>query len=55
MELMRRRLDSQSATPPGDPPTPLETFLRGPAALEPAGTPSFCLRLENWVREECLR
>jgi hypothetical protein len=55
MELLRRRLDSQSSTPPGDPPTPLEAFLRGPAALEPAGTPSFCLRLEKWVREECLR
>jgi hypothetical protein len=55
MELLRRRLDAQAATPPGDPATPLEAFLRGPAALEPAGTPYFCSRLEQWVREECLR
>jgi hypothetical protein len=54
MELLRRKLDSQDTTPPGDPPTSLETFLRGPVALEPAGTPDFCGRLEQWVREECL-
>jgi hypothetical protein len=55
MELLRRRLDSQAATPPGDPPTSLEKFLSGPGALEPAGTPTFCSRLEQWVREECSR
>jgi len=54
MESLRRRLDSQVATPPGDPPTPLERFLQGPVALEPAGTASFCLRIEQWVREQCL-
>jgi hypothetical protein len=53
MELLRRRLDSQEPTPPGDPPTPLEKFLQGPTALEPAGTPDFCGRLERWVREQC--
>jgi hypothetical protein len=55
MELLRRSLDSQGATPPGDPLTPLETFLRGPVAVEPAGTPRFCVRIEQWVREECTK
>jgi hypothetical protein len=55
MESLRRKLDSQDPTPPGDPPTALESFLGGPIALEPAGTPDFCGRLELWVREECLR
>jgi hypothetical protein len=53
MEALRRRLDSQNATPPGDPLSPLERFLQGPVALEPAGTTSFCQRLEQWVREQC--
>jgi hypothetical protein len=54
METLRRLLDEQAPTPPGDPPTPLERFLQGPVALEPAGTPSFCRRLEEWVRDQCL-
>lgn len=54
MATLRRLLDEQEPTPPGDPPTPLEVFLQGPASLEPAGTPSFCGRLEEWVRERCL-
>ncbi|MHB1561690.1 MAG: hypothetical protein ACYC61_29930, partial [Isosphaeraceae bacterium] len=54
MATLRRLLDDQEPTPPGDPPTPLEVFLQGPAALEAAGTPSFCSRLEEWVRDQCL-
>ncbi|TVS21183.1 MAG: hypothetical protein EA424_00205 [Planctomycetaceae bacterium] len=48
----RRTFDEQGPTPPGDPPTALDDFLQGPPALEPAGTPDFCERLEQWVREE---
>lgn len=54
MSTLRRLLDELEPTPPGDPPTPLEVFLQGPASLEPAGTPSFCSRLEQWVRDQCL-
>jgi hypothetical protein len=53
MEVLRRLLDSQDPTPPGDPPTALELFLQGPVALEPAGTPSFCERMNQWVRDQC--
>ena len=52
METLRRLLDAQGPTPPGDPPTPLERFLQGPPALEPAGTPQFCERMEHWIREQ---
>ena len=52
MAVLRRLLDEQGLTPPGDPPTALDDFLQGPPALEPAGTPDFCRRLEQWVREE---
>ena len=50
MESMRRRLDSQDPTPPGDALTPLERFLQGPRALAPSGDPHFCpsvLETEN--------
>lgn len=52
MEKLRRLLDEQSTIPEGDPPSPLERFLEGPVALEPSGTPTFCDRLEGWVREQ---
>ena len=52
MEMLRRLLEAQEPTPPGDPPTPLERFLQGPPALEPAGTPHFCERMEQWIREQ---
>ena len=52
MAVLRRLLDEQEKTPPGDPPTALDRFLEGPPALEPAGTPEFCGRMEQWVREE---
>jgi hypothetical protein len=52
MAVLRRLLDEQGTTPPGDPPTALDDFLQGPSALEPAGTPDFCERLEQWAREE---
>jgi len=52
MAGLRRLLDEQGPTPPGDPPTALDRFLQGPPALEPAGTPEFCRRMEQWVREE---
>lgn len=51
---LRRRQRAQEKTPPGDPPTPLERFLQGPPALDPKGTPDFCQRLEQWVRDQCL-
>ncbi|AGA24467.1 hypothetical protein [Singulisphaera acidiphila] len=54
MESLRRLLDAQHTTPPGDPPTPLERFLQGPRSLAPAGTPEFCERLEQWVREQVM-
>ena len=54
MESLRRRLDSQGPTAPGDAPTPLENFLQGPIALEPAGTPNFCERMEQWARSQCM-
>jgi hypothetical protein len=53
-ELLRRQLDEQGASPPGDPPTPLQRFLTDSGALEPAGTLSFCERIEQWVQEQCL-
>ncbi len=55
MESLRRRLDEDGVSPPGDPPTPLERFFSGPGALEPAGTPMFCERIEQWAQEQCLR
>jgi len=54
MASLRRQLDSQGPTTPGDPPTPLERFLQGPIALEPAGTPSVCERMELWARSQCM-
>ncbi len=54
METLRRLHDSQDPTPPGDPPTALERFFQKPVVLAPAGTPSFCERLEQWVRDQCL-
>jgi len=54
MESLRRHLDAQGATPPSDPPTPLERFLQGPVSLEPAGTSSFCVAMEEWVCEQCV-
>jgi hypothetical protein len=54
MENLRRRLESQKPTLPGDPPTALESFFQAPMVLERAGTPSFCKRLEQWVRDQCL-
>ncbi len=48
-----RRLDDQQPTGiPGDPPSALDQFFAGPPALEPQGTPDFCTRLEQWVREQ---
>ena len=52
MAALRRLQDEQEATLPGDPPTALDRFLQGPPALEPAGTPEFCTRVEQWVRKE---
>jgi hypothetical protein len=52
MAALRRRLDGQGPTPPGDSPTALDRFFQGLPALEPAGTPDFCRRVEQWVREE---
>lgn len=54
MNELRRRHEAQGKTPPGDPPTSLDRFLQGPPALEPKGTPDFCERLEQWVRDQCL-
>ena len=54
MTELRRRQEAQGKTPPDDPPTPLDLFLQGPPALEPKGTPDFCERLEQWVRDQCL-
>lgn len=52
MEILRRLQDQQEPAPPGDPATALDRFLAGPGALEPTGTPSFCRRMEQWVREQ---
>ncbi|MCL4207152.1 MAG: hypothetical protein KJ000_32120 [Pirellulaceae bacterium] len=52
MAMLRRMQDEQEDAPPGDPPTALDRFLAGPPALEAAGTPEFCRRVEEWVREE---
>jgi hypothetical protein len=52
METLRRLQDEQEPAPPGDPATALDRFLAGPGALEPTGTPSFCRRMEQWVREQ---
>ncbi len=52
MSVLRRLQDEQEVTPPGDPPSAVDRFLAGPPALEPAGTPAFCTRLELWVREQ---
>jgi hypothetical protein len=52
METLRRLQDQQEPAPPGDPATALDRFLAGPGALEPTGTPRFCARMEEWVREQ---
>ncbi len=52
MSQLRRLDDQQPATIPGDPPSGLDKFFAGPPALEPTGTPQFCERLEQWVREQ---
>lgn len=52
MSQLRRLDDQQPPTIPGDPPSGLDQFFAGPPALEPAGTPQFCNRLEQWVREQ---
>ena len=52
MAALRRMQDEQEVAPPGDAPTALDRFLAGPPALEAAGTPEFCRRVEAWVREE---
>jgi hypothetical protein len=52
METLRRLQDQQEPAPPGDPATALDRFFAGPGALEPTGTPSFCRRMEQWVREQ---
>ncbi len=54
MASLRRQLDSQAPATPGDPLTPLERFLLGPSALEAAGTPYFCERMELWARSQCM-
>ncbi len=50
MSHLRRLSDAEPIPVPGDPPTPLDRFFAGPPSLEPAGTPQFCQRLEEWVR-----
>jgi hypothetical protein len=52
MAALRRLQDEHGARLPGGPPTALDRFLQGPPALEPAGTPEFCTRVERWVRKE---
>ena len=52
MSHLRRLDDQQPPTIPGDPPSGLDRFFAGPPALEAAGTPQFCERLEQWVREQ---
>lgn len=52
MNMLRRMEDEQDPTPPGDPLTALDRFLDGPAAVEPAGTPNFCDRMEQWIRRQ---
>jgi hypothetical protein len=52
MNALRRSQDAQELAPPGDEPTDLDRFLAGPPALEPEGTPEFCDRLEQWVRQQ---
>lgn len=52
MSHLRRLADQQPSAIPGDPPTGLDQFFAGPLALEPAGTPQFCARIEHWVREQ---
>jgi len=54
MVTLRRRLNAQGVTPPGDPPSPLDRFLADPVELDTVGTPDFCGRLEQWVREQVL-
>jgi hypothetical protein len=50
MANLRRLLDREDPPVPGDPPTALDRFFQGAAALEPTGTPEFCERLEQLVR-----
>ena len=52
MSQLRRLVDQQSPTIPGDPPSGLDQFFDGPPPLEPTGTPQFCTRIEQWVREQ---
>ena len=52
MNALRRLHDAQEVVPPGDEPSDLDRFLAGPAPLEPDGTPEFCERMEQWVREQ---
>jgi hypothetical protein len=49
MSKLRRLLDEEDPPVPGDPPTALDKFFQGATAIEPAGTPEFCERLEQWV------
>jgi hypothetical protein len=55
MNALRRLQAKEDVTPPGDPPSALQQFLDGPAALEPMGTPTFCTRIERWIRKEVLQ
>lgn len=52
MNQLRRLADQQPPHIPGDPPSGLDRFFAGPPPLEAAGTPQFCDRLEQWVREQ---
>lgn len=51
MNLLRRMLNEQPVTIPGDPPTILDQVFAVPA-LDPAGAPTFCATMEQWVIAE---
>ena len=51
MNRLRRMLNEQSVTIPGDPPTILDQVFAVPA-LDPAGSPTFCATMEQWVIAE---
>ena len=51
MNCLRRMLNEQPVTIPGDPPTILDQVFAVPA-LDPAGSPTFCATMEQWVIAE---
>lgn len=52
MNQLRRLADQQPLAVPGDPLSGLDRFLAEPTALDMAGTPLFCGRIEQWVVEQ---